>query len=402
MLDATLHEIAQANFLKTVGTVLPNARIDFQVDSMSQMKPPPPPPPLPPDAKPSCVSSDVLPSDCSTDSNVESMGSLHLPAEQWESPVSTAGTPEWTPRHTSLEQPQQAAIATSDPELLPQQALLQEVEYQEAYMSVASEHCPPQHAPQSTPAWGTSMCCGDSGVHNLYRVAYLGGIELRVQPSYLAARSGAILHQNEVFAASAEIVGADGRVYLRLADGRGWAFDDSALLPHDPSVVRGHFASAHLEATPEPVSPACPYSGTALQLEPAVATGLVASQFHCAEPYLTVQQAPLAQAPPNADMDQHFGAAPILQAEVISHMVSTSLHHTAADLEPCLESTSLPQAAAQHVDYSQTWTNMAHNYSAWTPGNVFSQPVVTSDCPPTWEPTIGPPVKQQWHSKEWS
>ena len=28
-----------------------------------------------------------------------------------------------------------------------------------------------------------------------------------------------------------ELMGADGRIYLRLADGRGWAFDDSTLFP---------------------------------------------------------------------------------------------------------------------------------------------------------------------------
>lgn len=46
------------------------------------------------------------------------------------------------------------------------------------------------------------------------------------------------LCQNATLAVAEEILGADGRVYLRLADGRGWAFDDSALFPHDPSVVR--------------------------------------------------------------------------------------------------------------------------------------------------------------------
>lgn len=45
------------------------------------------------------------------------------------------------------------------------------------------------------------------------------------------------LCQNATLAVAEEILGADGRVYLRLADGRGWAFDDSALFPHDPSVV---------------------------------------------------------------------------------------------------------------------------------------------------------------------
>lgn len=71
-----------------------------------------------------------------------------------------------------------------------------------------------------------------------YHVAYLGGIELRVQPNYEAPGTGVTLHQNEVFQSSQEIVGDDGRVYLLLSGGRGWAFDDSALLPHDPSVWR--------------------------------------------------------------------------------------------------------------------------------------------------------------------
>jgi hypothetical protein len=49
-----------------------------------------------------------------------------------------------------------------------------------------------------------------------------------------------MLHQNEMFAVSERIQGMDGRIYLLLSDGRGWAFDDSALMPHDPSVVLHH------------------------------------------------------------------------------------------------------------------------------------------------------------------
>ena len=48
--------------------------------------------------------------------------------------------------------------------------------------------------------------------------------------------------QNATFAASEELPQPDGRVYLRLADGRGWAFDDRALYPHDPVVVRGFWS----------------------------------------------------------------------------------------------------------------------------------------------------------------
>jgi len=76
----------------------------------------------------------------------------------------------------------------------------------------------------------------------LFRVAYRGGIALRQVPYFDGARNGATLLHNEIFSVSEEIQGSDGRLYLRLADGRGWAFDDSALMPHDPSVVRGCWA----------------------------------------------------------------------------------------------------------------------------------------------------------------
>eukprot|EP00401_Gymnodinium_catenatum_P064976 CAMPEP_0117459118 /NCGR_PEP_ID=MMETSP0784-20121206/1298_1 /TAXON_ID=39447 /ORGANISM="" /LENGTH=358 /DNA_ID=CAMNT_0005252691 /DNA_START=47 /DNA_END=1123 /DNA_ORIENTATION=+ len=82
---------------------------------------------------------------------------------------------------------------------------------------------------------------GDSSevsVISWYRVAFLGGIEIRSGPSCDAARTGVVIMQNQVFPVTQEFLGADGRVYLQLADGGGWAFDDTALLPHDPSVVR--------------------------------------------------------------------------------------------------------------------------------------------------------------------
>merc|ERR1711977_307182 len=60
-------------------------------------------------------------------------------------------------------------------------------------------------------------------------------------PSVEAPRTGETLCQNATLAAAEELLGADGRVYSRLADGRGWAFDDSALFPHDPSVIRGYW-----------------------------------------------------------------------------------------------------------------------------------------------------------------
>lgn len=84
----------------------------------------------------------------------------------------------------------------------------------------------------------------------LFRVCYRGGIALRQGPYFDGARTGAMLHHNEIFSVSEEIQGPDGRLYLRLADGRGWAFDDSALMPHDPSVVRGRWAPLSNTTTP--------------------------------------------------------------------------------------------------------------------------------------------------------
>jgi len=87
-----------------------------------------------------------------------------------------------------------------------------------------------------------------------YRVSFLGGIALRSCPSVDAPRTGHMLHQNETFAVRERIQGTDGRLYLLLADYRGWAFDDSALMPHDPSVVRGRWS---------PIDAGASYSSTA-------------------------------------------------------------------------------------------------------------------------------------------
>eukprot|EP00746_Dinoflagellata_sp_MGD_P071860 gnl/MRDRNA2_/MRDRNA2_29220_c0_seq1.p1 gnl/MRDRNA2_/MRDRNA2_29220_c0~~gnl/MRDRNA2_/MRDRNA2_29220_c0_seq1.p1 ORF type:complete len:418 (+),score=83.61 gnl/MRDRNA2_/MRDRNA2_29220_c0_seq1:119-1372(+) len=83
----------------------------------------------------------------------------------------------------------------------------------------------------------------------LFRVAYQGGVALRQAPQFDGARTGAMLVHNEVFQVSEEVQGSDGRLYLRLADGRGWAFDDSALMPHDPSVIRGCWAPLSTPST---------------------------------------------------------------------------------------------------------------------------------------------------------
>jgi hypothetical protein len=88
-----------------------------------------------------------------------------------------------------------------------------------------------------------------------YRVSFLGGIALRTAPSYDSARTGHMLYQNETFAVRERIQGIDGRVYLLLADYRGWAFDDTALMPHDPSVIRGRWS---------PMDPNVAYSSASL------------------------------------------------------------------------------------------------------------------------------------------
>jgi len=95
-----------------------------------------------------------------------------------------------------------------------------------------------------------------------YRVAFAGGVALRSGPSVDSARTGGMLYQNETFAVSETLNGLDSRVYLLLADGRGWAFDDSALMPHDPSVVRGRWQPAPAPV-PDPsimTYPAMPYA----------------------------------------------------------------------------------------------------------------------------------------------
>mmetsp|Transcript_45836 Transcript_45836/g.85559 ORF Transcript_45836/g.85559 Transcript_45836/m.85559 type:complete len:209 (+) Transcript_45836:62-688(+) len=104
---------------------------------------------------------------------------------------------------------------------------------------------PPGYASKDPPLTVTanaSVLSGDSTRYCWYRVSYLGGIDLRSAPNYEAARVGILLGQNATFASSEEVLGTDGRIFLRLADGRGWAFDDSAVYPNDPAVVRGFWS----------------------------------------------------------------------------------------------------------------------------------------------------------------
>lgn len=117
--------------------------------------------------------------------------------------------------------------------------------------------CTPGSPSYGLPEYGTPTAAasqvnadGDQGQfpeHVWYRVAFCGGICVRAAPDVDAPRTGLTMPCNEVFAVSEAIQSADHRMYLRLADGRGWVFDDSALFPEDPAVVQGHWAPAQQE-----------------------------------------------------------------------------------------------------------------------------------------------------------
>merc|ERR1719235_1850689 len=98
---------------------------------------------------------------------------------------------------------------------------------------------PPSAAQPLTMIAPASAFSGEAGRYPWYRVAFSGGVDLRQGPSVEAPKTGETLCQNATFATAEELLGQDSRAYLRLADGRGWAFDDSAIFPHDPSVIRG-------------------------------------------------------------------------------------------------------------------------------------------------------------------
>lgn len=76
-------------------------------------------------------------------------------------------------------------------------------------------------------------------INSLWRVAHECGVSLRSGPGLDAPFTGCKMEYNEIFQVSEEIQAPYGCVSLRIADGRGWTFDDSALAPNYPSVVRG-------------------------------------------------------------------------------------------------------------------------------------------------------------------
>merc|ERR1712070_1120669 len=112
-------------------------------------------------------------------------------------------------------------------------------------------HSPPEVTQMMpTPPFMRASSC------SWYCVAFISGIDIRAEPHVDGRRTGVILQRGVVFAVSESLMGYDGRVYLRLADGRGWVFDDTALIPEDPSVVkvspdaRGPLATVPLATTP--------------------------------------------------------------------------------------------------------------------------------------------------------
>lgn len=145
--------------------------------------------------------------------------------------------PQWSPKVTSVgdmmhARPAPPALDTPISTIVPRQQLPAPVLV--APVSVAQSHSQParMQLQLGTPVRSSA----------LFRVAYQGGVALRQGPFFDGGRTGAMLVHNEIFQVSEEVQGSDGRLYMRLADGRGWAFDDSALMPHDPSVIRGCWA----------------------------------------------------------------------------------------------------------------------------------------------------------------
>eukprot|EP00746_Dinoflagellata_sp_MGD_P148905 gnl/MRDRNA2_/MRDRNA2_81033_c0_seq3.p1 gnl/MRDRNA2_/MRDRNA2_81033_c0~~gnl/MRDRNA2_/MRDRNA2_81033_c0_seq3.p1 ORF type:complete len:388 (-),score=66.65 gnl/MRDRNA2_/MRDRNA2_81033_c0_seq3:51-1214(-) len=71
-------------------------------------------------------------------------------------------------------------------------------------------------------------------------VSFVGSLDvffLRHGPDINARCTGFTLLKDEIFSVNQEIASPDGRIYLCLADGRGWAFDDAALTLEDPSAT---------------------------------------------------------------------------------------------------------------------------------------------------------------------
>jgi hypothetical protein len=449
---------SQANFIKTIGAVLPNARIDFQtVDAGTPTKP--------------------------LTGGAVSLGSSAVPALQILMPQSphvepevepcgtrtpATGTPEWTPRGACEEQASQVLSSLSGsershiysdlspltrqvsspgctqqgqqvwggcaqplvepvvqtrepiacPGIQPQMwsdasgaphSSAHQLVHPEAWVdptSAAPDRAAVQGASQI--AWASPTSYADANATSWYRVAYLGGIELRMQPSVLGPRSGVLLSQNEVFAVSAEIVGADGRIYLRLADGRGWAFDDSALMPHDPSVVRGHFARMQSEL-PVQTGPSIPLEAaspqTSWQAAPesiswSISSTAATSQYayHTAGSSVPPEEVPV-QTSGGMTTTYMYSGAPVQSLDQVqsahTHIAIFPSHQVAG-----------PTCVGSFVSHAPTQAFQGEAVFSWDQ-TVSScqgtwQSEVTKDCPPLWTPLVGSAVEPSYGPTQWT
>merc|ERR1719494_219355 len=65
------------------------------------------------------------------------------------------------------------------------------------------------------------------------------GIAIRAEPGSVSnPRIGSKVEGKERFIVSDALMGSDQRMYVRLADNRGWIFDDSSLVPKNPTVEK--------------------------------------------------------------------------------------------------------------------------------------------------------------------
>jgi len=72
------------------------------------------------------------------------------------------------------------------------------------------------------------------------------GIAIRADPGSVSnPRIGAKVEGKGIFKVSDALMGSDQRMYVKLADNRGWIFDDSSLVPKNPTVEKVPMASAN-------------------------------------------------------------------------------------------------------------------------------------------------------------
>jgi len=103
-----------------------------------------------------------------------------------------------------------------------------------------SAHCPWRSREASSKTVRDSQGLEQTGAARSiawYRVAFCGGISVRERASASAPTTGFVLPYGVVFGVAAAVRANDCRLYLKLSCGRGWVFDDSFLMPRDPSVV---------------------------------------------------------------------------------------------------------------------------------------------------------------------